>query len=1292
MKKITMMWALLATVLLSVVGCKNNEPEPEVQKPTISVAEAVVDAEAMTASVEVAPSTNATAWSWKVDTADNAGEYTTVNGNAKTTIEVNVEYDTEYTFTAYATNKAGDSQEVSVTFNGPAAPVAGAASIEVSDVEVRAETLKAVVTVTPSEETAKWYYALTESNAAAVEPNYTEVEGNEVKTLTLDIEAGKSYTFKAYAVNEAGEASDAVAKTFDAPAAEEEVSGNGELVKLEVKNITSLSVDADIQKYKECVRYVAGAVFSEAYNENRFITAAKGSLNPNESYPYVQYNSSTTSKVWTEMDLVKDGLITKEGNAGIPIISGMSYTVAVYAEDAEGNYKVYTEQFTAPAAEINGDVDLQMTVDNIGMTDVTATFTAPTECRIIAGTRLAVNTQDAGFDANNMTDDEIKAFLVANAASVPTMFYGNQTIHFTHDMGIDTDYIVYAIAIKDGKIGKVVYEKFHTKRPELTGSAAFTAATFEEQTDLYALNYTLTTNADAKKVRIYFTTKVDYNNNKATLDYIMISEEAAYMWDEFEVVDGKVVVESEVYTPGDQYAVYGVAFDAEGKPGALTNLVKLWNAEQEYYQTKAEAEVGSKVDMTGTGVVTLTVKEGGVTSEAVAATVGVNEKSNNVEKAWLMYFNEVFEKDIVTSVEENLQEWDAELGTESINGAVKELTFAEGEEFAYETMIPYDASWGGTVVAVVVLDTDGKFSVSDYYLAGAGNKNVGGDTPSLEVTGDAIINVKETSNADGMTTAKVQVTKVNDAFEFGWVLRLADDTKEADIATKVMEAFAEFGSTGMIGGSAKEIAFGAVVEYQYLINYSEEWGGNILVVVGMANDGTPILADYYLAGSGDKGTVVEGGDGPAQPGTEVYTGLYKGATLELLAEDVTDPTAASATVKVAGVGSAKTYILRIQGAPSALATMVAEAFAEYDGTVDGISGAVKEVTAEGQEFSYQYMEAYDAQWAEYAYNIVVVEVHDNTPYIVAAYCPGAGVANGDQEIGQGGGNDEPVVGGAAMAIASEDLSDETSASVTLTVSGLAEGQNAWLLNLGSEALIENVESDVAALFEDGEPYASAQGAYRKVANGDYTFSYMYAYNAKWGGNIVALVTVEGGVPTVVSYYVCGQGMTVVGGGSTTVEAPKMAVVADKAGAGDGFVTLSVSNLPAEGTAWLLNLGDSAQPNEVSSLVAALFEDGDEPTASEAGAYRIVEAGKEYTFNYLTEYDATWGGHIIAFAIVKDGVPTVYAYYTSGVGLSDVEQGGGEEEGEDVEFGGNTPSIGGVSSNVGVGGSTPSING
>ena len=67
---------------MDVVGCKNTEPEP-VAKPTISVAEAVVNAETMTASVEVTPSANANSWSWKVDTAEAAGEYTTVESCEK---------------------------------------------------------------------------------------------------------------------------------------------------------------------------------------------------------------------------------------------------------------------------------------------------------------------------------------------------------------------------------------------------------------------------------------------------------------------------------------------------------------------------------------------------------------------------------------------------------------------------------------------------------------------------------------------------------------------------------------------------------------------------------------------------------------------------------------------------------------------------------------------------------------------------------------------------------------------------------------------------------------------------------------------------------------------------------------------------------------------------------------------------------------------------------------------------------------------------------------------------------
>lgn len=1277
MKKLSMMWTLLAVVLLSVVGCKNTEPEP-VAKPTISVAEAVVNAETMTASVEVTPSANTNSWSWKVDTAEAAGEYTTVTGHDKKTIEVAVEYDTEYTFTAYATNLGGNSQEVSVSFQGPEAPVVvppTAASIEVGEVEVNAETLKAVVTVTPSENTAKWYYAL-KSDATEEEPTYTEVEGNEAKTLSLDIEPNTTYILIVYAVNEEGEACEKATTTFEGPAkSEEEPSGNGELVKLELKNITALSVDADVLKYKECVRYVAGAMFSEAYNENRFISTAKTSLNPNESYPYVQYNSATTSKVWTEMDLLKNGLITKPENDGVILIAGQSYTVAVYAEDAEGNYKVYTEAFTAPTATIDGTVKVGLTIDNVGMTDVTATFTTDSECRIITGTRLAVNSQD-GFDVNSMSAEEIKTYLASNAAAVPHIITGTETTKFTADLGVDIDYIVYAIAIKDGKIGDVVYEKFHTKRPELTGKGAITAATFEaEQEDIYALNYTLTTNADTKKVRVFFSSDVDYHNNIETLDFIMVSEEASYMWEEYDVVDGKVEISSEIYKPGLAYAVIAMPFDADGNPGQLYNCVKLWDSSKEFYQSKEEGSDAADIDMTGTGEVTMVVKEGGVSEEVAAAVVTVGEKSDNVKQAWLLYFNEEMENNIENAVVANLQEWDGT--TESIIGAVKEVTFAEGEQFAYESMIPYSSGWGGTVIVALTLDTDGKFNIADYYLAGTGDKNT--EAPAtLTPTGDATINVKEVSNADGMTTAKVQVTQVNTEFEFGWVLRLSDDTKESEISDKVYAAFEEFGSTGIISGSYKEITFGEVVEYQSLINYSEEWGGNILAVVGLSADGTPILADYYLAGSGDKGTVTEGGDEP-EP-TDVFPALYKGATLSLVSEDTTDDVNASATLKVSDIPAGYTAWLFNLGQTAKPANVMTTIAAKFEDGLPSESNANRKVEA-GSENSFTNLATeWDGEMSVIA--LVLVDA-ENTPWVVAAYACGKGVSpEGTLEIGQGGGDDPVVEHKPAMAVVSENVTDPASASVTLSVNGIGTGYTGWLINLGSEALIDEVDSKVAALFADGTPTASAMGAYRTVENGsESTFQYMMTYHPTYGGNIIAFVTVDAqGNASVVNYYVCGEGLA----GGTTTEAPAMALVSEDVAA--GTATFTVSNLPAEGTAWLLNLGDDAQPNEVSSKVALLFADGD-PIATENGAYRKVAEGTEYTYNGMLPYEEQYGGNIIVLVVVKDGVPTVYNYYTCGVGMSGSES---EDDGEDVEFGGGTPSIGEVGDDVIIGGDVPTV--
>ncbi len=1045
----------------------------------------------------------------------------------------------------------------------------------------------------------------------------------------------------------------------------DEPSGNGELVSLVLKNVTALSVDAEVLKYKECVRYVAGATFAEAFDTTRFVNAAKNSLNPNESYPYVQYNSATESKTWTEMDLVKDDLTTKEDNTGIVIISGQKYTVAVYAEDAQGNYKVYTETFTAPAAVVDGTVDIQLNNVVVGMNKVTADLTTDSECRIITGYRLAVNPQDQ-FNADEMTDEEIKTYLAANAATTPRICSGEEAVTFYGDLGIDTDYVIYAIAIKDGKIGNIAYQKVHTTRPELNGKGAVTAATIEEQTDLYKLTYTLTTNEETEKVRIYFTSKVDYNNNKATLDFIMNSEEASYMWQEYDVENGSVTIESEIYVPGLEYAIIAMAFDAEGNPSALTNVVNLWDSEKEFFASKAEEETPSKVDMTGTGEVTLSVKEGTVTEENVTATVSIASKSENVAQAWLYFFYETTEGELAEAIESNLQDWD---GTdESLSGSFKPISFIAGETFDYNLMLPYSGSWGGSIVAAVTLDQDGKFSISDYYMAGTGDKNVeGGDQPG-GVSGNATLAVEELVNDGGMVNVKAQVTKVADSFEFGWILRFGE-IKEADLAASVAAAFENFASTGEIEGSYKEITFGAVEEYNFLTSYDEQWGGSILAVVGITPEGTLDIADYYVAGAGNKGTIVEGGDTP-EPGDSLYGELYKGATLEVVTENLADPTSTSATVKVNNVNSAvKTYILRTVGSPATLATMIDFAFEEYDGTVGSIAGAKKEVTESGQEFTYEYMEAYDAAYAEYAVNILVVEVGaDNTPIVVAAYCSGEGAFNGTKEYVGGGDTPEPTT--PAMTLVSEDVAGGTA---TFTIAGVPAGSTAWLLNLGSEAYPENVNSDVAAKFADGDtPIASENGAYRIVTEGvEYTFNGMLSYDPKYGGNIIAYALVDAaGNVTVVDFYTCGLGMNGTQGGDEPAT-PALTLVSENVAG--GTATFTVSGIPAGSTAWLLNLGSEAYPNEVSSTVALKFADGETPIATENGAYRIVTEGVEYTFNGMLEYDPKFGGNIIAFALVDAaGNVTVVNFYTCGLGLDGGE--GGEEEGEDIDFGGSTGGI------------------
>ena len=96
-------------IIIAGIGCQKENTATPVNKPTIGILDPEFDAESMTAKVMIAPSTDATAWYYKTESAEQSAEYTKVEGAAAQEIEIKVTYGVEYTITAYAENKAGKS-------------------------------------------------------------------------------------------------------------------------------------------------------------------------------------------------------------------------------------------------------------------------------------------------------------------------------------------------------------------------------------------------------------------------------------------------------------------------------------------------------------------------------------------------------------------------------------------------------------------------------------------------------------------------------------------------------------------------------------------------------------------------------------------------------------------------------------------------------------------------------------------------------------------------------------------------------------------------------------------------------------------------------------------------------------------------------------------------------------------------------------------------------------------------------------------------------------------------------
>lgn len=622
-------------------------------------------------------------------------------------------------------------------------------TIAVSEPALSADNAKAVVTVTPSEETEKWYWKCEPKGQSAAA--YTAVTGKEEAKLEIPIDMDVTYTLTAYAENETGKSKE-VSKEFTFKS--EDVMT--ELVEFEVKNLSAFSMDVVVKKSAKCAKYVIGATpkgymgtnletgaeeYVEIYKEATFIENAETSLNPDESYPMQPYNWSDVSATFTERTLSRYALKDKDISESKGIIlrslevDEIKMIIAVYALDAEGNSKVYTQEITIPEPEITGQVAVSIDVpkDKIKMRSFEATFTADANCsRIHVGQSSAGLIASGGKSFDNMTEEEICASIVRLGAEVPLAYTGAFSKEFaSKDMEPNTSYIVYAIPIdKEGKIGKVVYKSVTTGTPVYDGTGEITSVTFPDQVTPEKLLVDISVNDKVEFVRVLW----DMGTGPGSLDLntIMADEDSRNVhWYEYATADlPKLKTEDNngglyITSPGSTYYLRAVTVDKDGKLSEIIDLVDKAGKGSSSIKTKAVEEVPSTTDWTGTGALTLSVEGTGSTDAGMYTADLKVTKGNGTKKVYMVKWADEAQPNGIEDFVKELAFFtdfdpDAEpTGAISIvlDESTSETTTTE------EFMDEYSSYWGGYARIYVTLDNDGKLSIADWYIYGYGTMN-----------------------------------------------------------------------------------------------------------------------------------------------------------------------------------------------------------------------------------------------------------------------------------------------------------------------------------------------------------------------------------------------------------------------------------------------------------------------------------------------------------------------------------------------------------------------------------------
>lgn len=624
-------------------------------------------------------------------------------------------------------------------------------TIAVSEPALSADNAKAIVTVTPSEETEKWYWKCEPKGQSAAA--YTAVTGKDETRLEIPVDMDVTYTLTVYAENETGKSKE-VSKEF-AFKSEDVMT---ELVEFEVKNLSAFSVDVVVKKSAKCTKYVIGAInkgymgqdlegdggdkYVEIYKEETFIEDAELSLNPNADYPMQPYNWSDVSATFTEKTLVRAALKDKDISESKGIIlrsleaDEIQVIIAVYALDAEGKAKVYTKEITIPEPELTGQVAVTIDVpkDKIKMRSFEATFTADANCsRIHVGQSSAGLIASGGKSFDNMTEDEICASIVRLGAEVPLAYTGAFSKEFAgKDMVPNTPYIVYAIPIdKEGKIGKVVYKSVTTGTPVYDGTGEITSVSFPDQVTPEKLLVDISVSDNVEFVRVLWDTGT--GPGSLDLNTIMADEDSRNVhWHEYATADlPKLKTEENngglyITSPGSTYYLRAVTVDKDGKLSEIIDLVAKANKGDNGIKTKEEEVIQSTTDWTGNGALALSLEGTGMTDAGMYTADLKVTKGNNTKRVYMVKWAGEAQPGDIDDFVKTLSFFDTfdPEATPTVGAVTVVLNASDSEKTTTEEfMDEYSASWGGDARIYVTLDNDGKLSIADWYIHGYGTKN-----------------------------------------------------------------------------------------------------------------------------------------------------------------------------------------------------------------------------------------------------------------------------------------------------------------------------------------------------------------------------------------------------------------------------------------------------------------------------------------------------------------------------------------------------------------------------------------